>query len=78
MKPTEKEGGAAFPWANDSNKEYYWINHGMSLRDYFAAAALTGYASHPLAESRNGEAERLAQAAYRFADAMIQARKECA
>jgi len=47
-----------------------------TLRDLFAGMALQGYASHPLADSRNGEADRYAAAAYRFADAMLLARKE--
>ena len=44
----------------------------MSIRDYFAAAALTGTLSCSTA-SREGEV--VAVSCYRFADAMLKARK---
>ena len=43
----------------------------MSLRDYFAAAALTGL----LSKSLPGSSWYKAQLAYSFADAMIEERK---
>jgi len=41
-----KDGGPAFPsWSGDGEKIAYVV--GMSLRDYFAAAALQGIMSNP-------------------------------
>jgi hypothetical protein len=76
MKPTEKQGGAAFPWANDSNKEYYWINQGMSLRDYFAAAALQGQLSCAEIIGGTVTGPEVAGSCYEWADLMLAARKE--
>lgn len=42
--------------------------NGMSLRDYFAASALTGLIAHV-------PADRVAQISYEVADAMLAARK---
>ena len=72
-------GGPAFPRpsseAVDTSGNHFWpaAQEGMSLRDYFAAAALTGL----LAYSRvnHSTPESIAQAAFVFADAMIRARK---
>jgi hypothetical protein len=73
------DGGPAFPFGQVSEVTGAPINgyhnDGMSLRDWFAGMALQGYASHPLADSRNGEADRIAVATYRFADAMLKARR---
>jgi len=55
---------------------------GMTLRDYFAAAALTGICAHPTAikqgmEQTGDEAPQFAaDSAYEVADAMLAARKE--
>lgn len=46
---------------------------GMSLRDYFAAAALAGLLAD---ESSGGSYEEFAQDAYRYADQMLQARTD--
>jgi hypothetical protein len=63
------DGGLAFP------SEYY-AEQGMSLRDYFAAAALQGVCVNA---GRNGHAlyktEDIAIECYNLADAMIEARK---
>jgi hypothetical protein len=48
---------------------------GMSLRDYFAAAALTGYFAAPHTP-HFCKVESVAAYAYEMADAMIAARKE--
>lgn len=62
----QKQGGVAFP------SEVY--GKGMTLRDYFAAAALTG-----LCACDDGEARIFrARSAYAYADAMLTARKESA
>jgi hypothetical protein len=65
------DGGLAFP------SEYY-AEQGMTLRDYFAAAALTGnLASNAIGYEYTGEnaVEKATAEAYRYADAMIEARK---
>ena len=43
------DGGPAFPSQNDldARGEFQWGHYGMTLRDYFAAAALNGFFSHP-------------------------------
>lgn len=46
---------------------------GMALRDYFAAAALTGMLSNP-----RGDLNGVVIAAYRIADAMIDVRERSA
>ena len=53
---------------------------GMTLRDYFAAAALTGILSYPGGEGNgsaytNNTPAGVAESAYCYADAMIAARK---
>jgi hypothetical protein len=61
------DGGTAFP------SEYYACQ-GMSLRDYFAAAALTGIRANDSVEWN--EYSGIAKCAYLQADAMLAARKE--
>jgi len=62
----------AFPATHPSEK-YQFVDSGMDLRDYFAAAALQGM----LAEDGGGAASNkdLAEFAYEIADAMLEARK---
>jgi hypothetical protein len=70
---TANNGGPAFPlplsdalrW-NDS--EY----HGMTLRDYFAAAALQGMCA---GLQRGDDPDAVPEFAYMMADAMLEARK---
>jgi hypothetical protein len=65
-------GGSAFPTL-EANYESTWADSGMTLRDYFAAQMLASVFS---AQTRNQPSEsQIAEAAYRMADAMIQARK---
>jgi len=47
----------------------------LTLRDQFAMAALTSMLA-PVQDIRDGTPDRAAQLAYRFADAMLEARKE--
>ena len=56
------DGGTAFPCPVEGTS-------GMSLRDYFAAAALTGLLASPDPTLPNPEG--IAKVCYRFADAMI-------
>lgn len=67
-----EENPSAFPWANDANKEYNWINRGMTLRDYFAAAALQGMLAHGITDDKDWIS--FADYAYAQADAMLQRR----
>ena len=65
----KETGGPAFPWCGDLN-DCPTINLGMTLRDYFAAAALANeYTQH------GGNPAAVAQWAYAVADAMLEARK---
>ena len=60
----------AFPIALDEG----WVQRGMTLRDYFAAAALTGIYAH----SDNVFNTHLMNAteAYKMADAMMRVREQ--
>ena len=84
----DNDGGPAFPHfdglRSDFNGGYFAKNvGGMTLRDYFAAAALTGLVSSPeglvgMREVGKGYgmqvAEYAASVAYEMADAMLAAR----
>jgi len=60
------DGGPAFP------ADFQLYSTGMTIRDYFAAAALQGL----LANDGGGSSwENDAQAAYKAADAMLKARE---
>jgi hypothetical protein len=61
-KPID-DGGPAYPWERST---------GMSLRDYFAAAAMQGLI-HEIDPPIN---DGLARLSYSMADAMLRARKE--
>lgn len=74
MSDPNNDGGAVYPYCNNSEKEYYWINKGMTLRDYFAGQWLLGFMSHSQGSRLNYE--DTAHKAYCVADAMIAARKE--
>lgn len=65
------DGGPAFPHTY-ANGEY--VNDGgMSLRDYFAAKAMSGQLAY---EGMEGcSSEHIAGMAYELADAMLSARK---
>jgi hypothetical protein len=61
----------AFPSSNTPETGFY--APGMTLRDYFASQAMQGFASDPAATWKNG-LDGMADAAYRWADAMLKAR----
>ena len=70
----EKTGGPAFPssYATPSGPQAYDDNHGMTLRDYFAAAAMQGYiAAGVPSDSTYAD---LAEKAFKAADAMLEER----
>ena len=65
-------GGPAFLIPGDGA-----LASGISIRDYFAAAALQGLIAHIIGvENANGSALKYAECAYKYADAMLAARKE--
>lgn len=68
------DGGQAFPApAGHYNSEGDWVpTEGMTLRDYFAAAALTGIISQALPEQTTDDQ---AAWAYAIADALLKARE---
>ena len=57
----------AFPY------EESYMNHGMDLRDYFAAKAMQYWLSNPI---DNRQIEKLCEGAYQIADAMMKAREK--
>lgn len=67
----EKDGGPAFP-------QSYWSQHpapGMSLRQWYAGMAMQGiiasYANPAATGYPNDEADKVAKAAFQFADALL-------
>jgi hypothetical protein len=69
------DGGPAFPHSIDRNAITVQDFTGMSLRDYFAAAALQGIWTN-LHCTPTVKFNEIATRAYQQADAMIEARKE--
>jgi hypothetical protein len=67
MSEAINDGGAAFPSLDTSDWQKV-ENPGMTLRDYFAARAMTGLLACP---NYDDYPERTAEACYRLADAMI-------
>ena len=81
MDTPKEDGGAAFPHRVEKGHGFgthITTHFGMSLRDYFAAAAATGYIMHLGAQGihANRYDDEIAQEAYRIADAMLRARKD--
>ena len=72
-----KDGGLAFPKAGFLEDKF----NGMSLRDYFAAAALQGWLGNPDCATPTKESQVMwnkaqAEAAYMLADAMLAEREK--
>lgn len=68
---TNKTGGPAFPHIDSGCGRF---EEGMTLRDYFAAKAMQAYSSdHDWRNDMN--VRDTAYAAYKMADAMLEARK---
>lgn len=81
MSTSIEDGGPAFPETHvqPNGKEPGWHGRaGMTLRDYFAAKALQGYlASYANPGAINSPSPMdAAKSAYRYADAMLEARKQ--
>jgi hypothetical protein len=68
MTTQTDDGGPAFPVRMGCDIE------GMTLRDYFATAAMQGMKANPLWDDNLHES--IAAAAYHMADEMLTARKE--
>lgn len=62
-----KDGGPAFPTPND------YSNPGMTLRDYFAAAALPAVYAHAMVVGCESQDTIVAEA-YELADTMLEER----
>ncbi len=80
MDDSKEDGGAAFPGqalgSDGRPMSEHW--NGLSLRDYFAAAALTGmldFTGVASYEMDRTYADVAARTAYTLADAMLEARK---
>jgi hypothetical protein len=65
------DGGPAFPNRGD-NAPGYEIYDGMTLRDYFAAAAMTGWQACP---NTNATTAAAVKYCYEVADAMLAERE---
>jgi hypothetical protein len=69
------DGGPAFPMPGHESKGYeYATQDGMSLRDWFAGQALARLADIEHV-GKDGDFSACGEFAYRFADAMLAARK---
>ena len=69
---SKKTGGPAFPQPTDST--LLW--QGMTLRDYFAAKAITGHLADGGWKCDQSHFDDVAKGAYRLADAMLKAREQ--
>ena len=70
---TTNTGGPAFPVPDIDGSA---VAEGMTLRDYFAAKAMQGYAQYSAANSKSVFSDQqLAEDAYLIADAMLKARE---
>ena len=77
MSDKINDGGPAFPGEQGHIPDGTWNQtweSGMSLRDYFAAAALQGMLSHA-DDFRKFSPQSYAIDAYKYADAMLRARE---
>jgi hypothetical protein len=77
MSEPINDGGPAFPHTTQWDGINPAINyHGISMRDYFAAAALQGIISDAsVLASLKKDGELVSRSAYHFADAMLKARE---
>lgn len=79
---TDNTGGPAFPVLHWISGESTGAEEGMTLRDYFAAQALTGaqiwdaVLNGKEATQFAGNVDKLAEVSYAVADAMLKAREK--
>ena len=65
---------SAFPWTADDGQKIQG-ERGMTLRDYFAAKAMQGFLDQLIKQGwHSDDLETVAEASYRMADAMMEAR----
>ncbi len=74
-----QDGGLAFPGRRTEyvSQNDFWVDKqypGMSLRDYFAAAAMLAVRGMAWPQDMSGTS--IAEAAYRIADAMLKVRAQ--
>lgn len=76
MSNTKNTGGAAFPDPAAERKyaDCEGYEHGMTLRDYFAAKAMQGFLSVQWIDY--DDIDVLSTRAYKWADAMLKAREQ--
>lgn len=77
MSAPINDGGLAFPYRETENTGQYQNHYGMTLRDYFAAQALTNVDVRiPMSDDDDTPSPRaIALYMYVLADAMIAARE---
>jgi hypothetical protein len=73
------DGGSAFPLVHEQDPgpgfdQAFYVEYGMTLRDYFAAKALQGWLAAPR-RSRRAK-KNLAKDLYAYADAMLAERSK--
>lgn len=69
---TINDGGSVFPLPEDQSEKQNFATPGMTLRDYFASAAMQGWmASYSKDAEIAGLEPRIAAQSYAMADAMI-------
>jgi len=71
----EYRGGTAFPFCVTDNGQPSVSSQGMSLRDYFAAKAMQGFAVSDNTNWKDG-LNGMAEFAYKWADAMLAEREK--
>jgi hypothetical protein len=69
----KERGEPAFP--HDSMNRFGQQEHGLTIRDYFAAKAIQGICACEDHMRRYGSYAKAASGAYAIADAMLEARK---
>lgn len=70
-------GGPAFPLAfeDDIQTKETFVQYGMALRDYFAAKVMAAMLSSGRVNLDRVRKPEIASEAYKYADAMLEARK---
>lgn len=73
----KEDGGNAFPLPCSATIDggVHWGEEGMTLRDYFAAKAMQGMIATHVDSSDYPSRSTIANLAYEYADAMLEARK---
>ena len=78
---TINDGGSVFPVPAEQSEKQNFATQGMTLRDYFASAAMQGWmasydgkSGHPA--GTDGGGRRVARLSYAMADAMIAERSK--